>query len=283
MTRLGLHASALTANFKPAEADQLLPQLKTHGVSLIELPITDPRSFDASAIGRAVERNGLSVICSLMMPAELDVLRQTSDAMGFLDIVLQAAREAGSDALTGMIYGTIGQFSGTAPTAAEQEAICRLIDHGAKTARRLNMRLGLLPLNRYETHLLNTARQTVQIIERVSAPNTFIHLNTCHMSLEEQGLARGFEEAADHLGYVHLAETNRGVPGQGSLDWQATFKSLKDIGYQGDMTLESPVHSITQGQALWRPVAERPDDVITQGLPFIIEQAAKQGLNFDRP
>ena len=80
------------------------------------------------------------------------------------------------------------------------------------------MRLGIEPCNRYETHLLNTAKQSAELIERVGAENVFVHLDTYHMNIEEVSMAQGFADAGEHLGYVHLSESNRGVPGRGTLD-----------------------------------------------------------------
>lgn len=94
-------------------------------------------------------------------------------------------------------------------------------------------------------------------------------------------MAQGFADAGEHLGYVHLSESNRGVPGRGTLDWKGTFEGLKEVGYDGTMTLESFVHlapEIASGLAVWRPVAERPADVIEVGLPFIAENARDAGL-----
>ena len=50
------------------------------------------------------------------------------------------------------------------------------IDRAAKSAKDLNMRLGIDPCNRYETHLLNTAQKSVALIERIGAENIFVHL-----------------------------------------------------------------------------------------------------------
>ena len=50
---------------------------------------------------------------------------------------------------------------------------------------------------------------------------------------------------------------------------------------QGAITLESMNHvdaDIAGGLAVWRPVAERPDDVIDIGLPFLREQAKAAGI-----
>ena len=143
------------------------------------------------------------------------------------------------------------------------------------------MQLGVEPCNRYETHLLNTAHQTAAVVERVGADNVFIHLDTYHMNIEEAGMAEGFADAGEHLGYVHLSESNRGVPGRGTIDWRATFEGLKEVGYDGVMALESFVYlapEIASGLAVWRPVAEWPEDVIDVGFPFIKDRASEAGM-----
>ncbi|MBG6159123.1 D-psicose/D-tagatose/L-ribulose 3-epimerase [Labrenzia sp. EL_159] len=282
MPRLGLHGLAFTPLWNPGEADRLLPPITAHGVSVIETPLLDPQNYDSTGTRRAAERNGVEIVCSLGLPAEFDIVRNHGDAVDYLGFALQVARDAGAASLSGVTYGTIGKTSGGPVTEAESDAICRLVDRVSQKARTLNMRLGLEPCNRYETHLLNTARQTAGIIERVGAANVFIHLDTYHMNIEEAGMVAGFEDAGEHLGYVHLSESNRGVPGKGTLDWAATFKALADIGYQGTMTLESFVYlapEIASGLAVWRPVADRPEDVIDIGLPFIVEQAQAAGLD----
>ncbi|MEM1050375.1 MAG: sugar phosphate isomerase/epimerase family protein [Pseudomonadota bacterium] len=281
MPRLGLHGLAFTPLWNPSEADRLLPPITAHGVTVIETPLLDPKNYDSVGTRRAAERNGVEIVCSLGLPAEIDILRNPGDAVDYLGFALQMARDAGAAALSGVTYGTIGKTSGAPVTGAESDAICRLVDRVAQKARDLNMRLGLEPCNRYETHLLNTARQTAEIIERVGAPNVFIHLDTYHMNIEEAGMAEGFADAGEHLGYVHLSESNRGVPGKGTLDWAGTFKGLAEVDFEGTMTLESFVYlapEIASGLAVWRPVADRPEDVIEVGLPFLREQAEAAGL-----
>lgn len=101
------------------------------------------------------------------------------------------------------------------------------------------------------------------------------------MHIEEESFEAGFRAAAPYLGYVHVSEASRGVPGRGMLNWSACMKAISDIGYSGAITLESMNHvdvDIAGGLAVWRPVAENPDDVIGVGLPFLREEARKAGL-----
>ena len=59
------------------------------------------------------------------------------------------------------------------------------------------------------------------------------------MNIEEAGMAQGIRDAGRHLGYVHMSESNRGVPGRGTINWADTFKGLKEIGFNGPLTVES--------------------------------------------
>ena len=282
MPRLGLHSLAFTPLWNPDEADAALQPITAHGVSVIETPLLDPQNYDSVGTRRAAERSGVEIVCSLGLPAEMDVLIRPDEVADYLGFALRVARDAGAGALSGVTYGTIGKRSGAPVTAAELDAICRLIEKASGKARDLNMKFGIEPCNRYETHLLNTAKQGAALIERVGAENVFVHLDTYHMNIEEVSMAEGFADAGEHLGYVHLSESTRGVPGRGTLDWNGTFEGLKEVGYDGTMTLESFVHlapEIASGLAVWRPVAERPEDVIDVGLPFIVEGARDAGLS----
>ena len=101
------------------------------------------------------------------------------------------------------------------------------------------------------------------------------------MNIEEVSMVAAFADAGEHLGYVHLSESNRGVPSRGTMDWTGTFEGLKEVAYGGIMTLESFVYlapEIAAGLAVWRPVAKHAEDVIRVGLPFLAEKARSAGL-----
>ncbi|MDA9823558.1 sugar phosphate isomerase/epimerase [Paracoccaceae bacterium] len=86
------------------------------------------------------------------------------------------ARDAGAGALSGVTYGTIEKTTGALATKAEFDARAAGINRAAKSSKDLNMRLGIEPCNRYETHLLNTAQKSVALIERIGADNILFTL-----------------------------------------------------------------------------------------------------------
>jgi D-psicose/D-tagatose/L-ribulose 3-epimerase len=281
MAQLGIHTLALTPLWSPDDADRILPPCRARGVSLVEVPLLDPPNFDSLGTRRAVERNKMDIVCSLGLPREFDVVKDPETVVTFLAAALKAAKEAGAPALSGVTYGTIGKTSGAPRTQAETDALIRLIAKVAGIARGLGMRLGIEPCNRYETHLMNTGKDGAWFVEQAGADNVFVHLDTYHMNIEEAGMAQGIRDAGRHLGYIHMSESNRGVPGRGTVDWAGTFAGLKEVGFDGPLTVESFVHvapEIAGGLAVWRPVADRPEDVIEVGLPFLIEKAKAAGF-----
>ena len=240
-----------------------------------------PSEFDAKGTRKAFEKHGMGVTCSLGLPHHLDPTKDLKACTDFLDHALNVAAEAGSKILSGVTFGSIGKTSGAPRTDAEYDAMCMMISHAASTAKSLDLRLGLEPCNRYETHLLNTGQQTVEALNRIGADNTFVHLDTYHMNIEEVSMSQGCQDAGSRLEYIHLSESHRGVPGRGCLNWEDTFAGLKAVDFRGTMTLESFIYvddDIAGGLALWRPVTDQPGDILKVGIPFLIEQARAAGI-----
>ena len=116
---------------------------------------------------------------------------------------------------------------------------------------------------------------------RIGEPNVMIHLDTYHMNIEENGLASGIRAAGAALRYIHLSESHRGVPGTGTVDWNATFAALAETGFVGDMVIESFVTlppEIARALSVWRPVADSAEQVLRDGVPFLRDLARQHGL-----
>ena len=80
------------------------------------------------------------------------------------------------------------------------------------------------------SNFLNTAQQSVALIERIGADNIFIHLDTYHMNIEEVGMAKRFADAGEHMGYIYLSESSRGVPGRGRWVGSAALRNSSPSG-----------------------------------------------------
>ena len=93
----------------------------------------------------------------------------------------------------------------------------------------------------------------------------------------------GVREAGKYLGYVYLPERYNGFHLE-TLNWAEALGVLAGIQFDKIMTLESMVavdKDIASGLAIWRPVAENPDDVLDKGIPFILKTSAEAKLKID--
>ena len=104
-------------------------------------------------------------------------------------------------------------------------------------AEQVGVRIGLEPLNRFETYFLNRCEQALALAEEVGG-DCGIALDAFHMNIEEADLLGAIRAAGDRLADFHVADNNRMPPGYGALDWDAIVRELAGIGYDGHMTVE---------------------------------------------
>jgi sugar phosphate isomerase/epimerase len=108
----------------------------------------------------------------------------------------------------------------------------------AEVAERAGVQLWVEPVNRYETHLLRQLADATSIIAPLESPRLGIVADLFHMALEEQDIPAALRGHAAHIGHVHLADSNRRLPGQGSTDFPAALAALREVDYRGWLAFE---------------------------------------------
>ncbi|MCX6089219.1 MAG: sugar phosphate isomerase/epimerase, partial [Candidatus Atribacteria bacterium] len=119
---------------------------------------------------------------------------------------------------------------------------------------------------------VNTAEQATYLMEMIGEPNVKAHLDTYHMNIEEKDFYSPILRLGEHLGYIHLCENDRGIPGTGLVRWNDVFRGLRDIGFQGNVAIESFVASVPRIAAatcVWRSLAPDGDTLARKGLKFL--------------
>lgn len=127
------------------------------------------------------------------------------------------------------------------PEELERELLLTLLYDLAKHAEKVGSVLLLEPLNRYETHFIRTLDQAVEYVEEVGSPGVRIMADFFHMNIEEADIAESIRRAGKYIYHVHLADSNRVLPGWGHTDFESGFRALKDIGYDKFMAMECRV------------------------------------------
>ena len=102
-----------------------------------------------------------------------------------------------------------------------------------------------------------------------------ILLDAFHMIREELSFSGAVHTCGkEYLGYVHVCENNRGIPGTGLVPWKEFFTALKNTGYDGYLTIESfdpGFEELNRLCAIWRQFAETGEELAVQGLKNLKE------------
>ena len=279
--RLGGHTFIWAPEWTLQTAELIFKSASQAKLDVIEIPLLRPDEIDIEGTRALSEQYGVAVTCSLGLPEHATLPDRPAEAEVFLKNALDVAARLQANCLTGVTYTTIGKLSGAAPSEQEYAAIVKALKPVAAHAASLGLELGLEPCNRYETHLLNTGQQCVELIEHIGADNVFLHFDTYHMNIEERDFAEAIRNAGRYCRYIHLSESGRGIPGEGTVDWDSIFSGLAAINFSGDMVVEAfmVIHpDIARALAVWRPVAPSSEAIVEQGFPFIREVASRHGF-----
>jgi sugar phosphate isomerase/epimerase len=88
------------------------------------------------------------------------------------------------------------------------------------------------PLNRYEQWWPCTLADGLQICNAVNRPGVTLMADFFHMSIEESDMAQAIRSCGELITNVHLADSNRILPGYGHTDFRPALQALEDIGYR---------------------------------------------------
>lgn len=155
-------------------------------------------------------------------------------------------------------HGAVGRVRALGDYGEEYHHFLAGLRLVAARAAELHVDLAVEALNRYESHLLNTAAQALAFVEAVGAANVGLLLDAYHMNIEEADPVVAILDAGDRLFSFHTADSNRQAVGRGHIDFSALVAALKQIGYDGDLIVEctaagpdpfSPAKAYTGG---WR-------------------------------
>jgi len=120
----------------------------------------------------------------------------------------------------------------------ERELLSAQLHGLAEVAERAGVQLWVEPVNRYETHLLLRLADAASIVEPLNSPRLGIVADLFHMSLEEEVIADAIVQNGPYIGHVHLADSNRRLPGQGATDFPEALAALRQVGYDGWLSFE---------------------------------------------
>ncbi len=171
MIRFGAHAFTWEAVWNRTSAEEVFRQAAGAGLDLVEIPLLRPESFDTNHVNQLINSYQLEVSFSLGLPIDSRLPDFPDRAEKFLCRVVDIAVEVGVKMITGVLYGTLGELPGHRPEKAEYRVIAKSLQQVARYAAQGGIDLGLEPVNRYETYLINTVEQAIDLINLIDEDN----------------------------------------------------------------------------------------------------------------
>ncbi len=279
-----MHAYAWTTSWSNDTLD-LIDHTRSLGFDLIEIPLMEIEKIDPPAIRHRLETVGLGVCTSTACSEATDLTGETPDirqsGVDYLKRCVDATAEMGATTLSGVLYSAIGRKIDGMPDESYWERAAEGLRTVAEYAATRGITLGIEPINRYETFLVNTCAQALRLRDMTGAPNVGVHLDAYHMNIEETEFYEPTRAAIDSLCHYHLSESHRGTPGTGTVNWREIMRALAEGGYKGVVGLESfsqVSDAMRAATCIWRELAPSSDHLLVHGLDFLrtLEQEAYQ-------
>jgi D-psicose/D-tagatose/L-ribulose 3-epimerase len=226
-----------TWTFGDLPLDEIARRVKALGFDGVALPGNLVR-YRAAEAGRILADHGLEMMA--LTPDSVDLAHPDatvrSKALDYYLRLLDFAGELGAP-LVGC-HGCVGRVRALSTVAQERVLLGEAVRQIAERAEELGLRLVIEALNRYESHLLNSAAEVLAFVEEVDNDHCGILLDAYHMNIEESDPAAALRLAGERLWLYHAADSNRQGIGRGHIDFAKQVAALADVGYAGPIILE---------------------------------------------
>lgn len=242
------------------------------GFDLIELLLPHTMDVDAKSVKDQLKKYNLNALCGLNLSPDTHIPSHPKEATILIKKALDKVAELGLTHLGGVLHSGIGAFTGKTCTENEKNIICEVWSDVAEYASKLEITIGVEPVNRYESYVCNTADNVLELLDKVNAPNMYLHLDTFHMNIEEDNFYEPIIKAGKRLKHLHMTESNRGMLGEGNVNWNDLFRALKEIDFEGNLVLEnfsSSVKGMSEAVSLWQKSKYDADDLAKGSLGFM--------------
>lgn len=274
-----------------AEHFPLFGRMKSLGFDFVELLVPEPGEIDLSAARRALDDADLGVVLAARVNLQRNLASDDRSAhlagVDYLRYAADCAAALGAEVVGGPLTGNPLVFAGRPPAPVqEDERLARKercvtgLQKAGDHAASVGVALAVEPLNRFESDVLCTTQQALELLDAVDHRAVGLMLDTFHMHMEESSIAEAIRLAGPRTIHFQANENHRGFLGTGSTDWVEVCRALHDVGYQGPISLEPFRRNDDRFGvpfAQWRPPHEDESERLSDSVSFL-----KSHLNLTR-
>lgn len=274
MNKIGFNTLAWSASV----SDDLFPimdRLKKIGYDGVECLVGSPDEKAYSRLGAYAKNIGLETVSVFVVGKDENPVDPSpvvrAKALDRIKWGIDRAHDMNAKILCGPFHSAHGVFTKQPPQQIEY-ALCAEVLHAAgEHAKQAGITLAVEALNRFECYLCNTMDQLKTLVALANHPNVQAMYDTHHANIEEKKNGVALQTIGPVLSHVHISENDRGTPGDGHVQWEDIFSTLKSIQYKGWFTIEAFSRNdpdFANAINVWREYSS-PWDIAENGLAFI--------------
>lgn len=254
----------------------VLESLKAMGYDGVELPVFDMELSKFEKVGArlnsiGLERTAVTVCTDTENPISPDASIRAA-GLARIKKAVDMCAASGCTHLCGPIHSAIGSFTGNGPTSDEWNWGKETLAQAADYAKTNNVTLVAEYLNRFECYFLTSAADAARFCREVNHTHLKTMYDTFHANIEEKNIAAAMQSAFDQVVHVHISENDRSTPGEGHVDWETTFQMLKQLRYDGWLTVEAfglSLPALAAATKIWRRMFPSEEYLAQHALAFM--------------
>ncbi|MCB0629087.1 MAG: sugar phosphate isomerase/epimerase [Saprospiraceae bacterium] len=252
--------------------EKTVARIASQGYDALEIQGA-PDMYDTKEVRQLLKSKGLSCWGSVTLMMEKRNLlardeAQRAASIQYVKDVITMVKELDGH-MVSLVPGTVGKVEPDARPEEEWEWAVESVKECYDYAEKSGILIGIEPINRFETYFVNRGDQALALAKAVG-PNCGVCLDVFHMNLEEANTYEAIKRAKDRLVGVHVADNNRMAPGMGTLDWPKIVSLLKEVGYDGALSVEfCPPLDRTPANPYPGSIDEHPEGLSPEQLKFL--------------
>lgn len=253
----------------------IIEKLQETGYDGIEVPIFGGEAKDYIKLGQHLNSTGMGVTGLTSLLPEENIVNPDPkiQAAGVekLKWAVDLTCELGTDILCGPFHSAFKDMTDLPPSSDERKRSAENLHIVADYAKSNSIILAPEALNRFECYMYNTMKDLRSLVDTVDHPNLGAMYDTHHGHIEETSQKDALETIGTALKHVHISENQRGIPGSGQIHWQEVFSTLKEMNYDGWLTIEAfsrRIPDFANAINVWRNYGSE-EEIYKQGYQFI--------------
>ena len=220
--------------------EKTIARIASQGYHALEIE-GSPEKYDTKHIRNLLKSHHLTCWGSVTLMLEKRNLlakdeKHRAESVQYVKNVITMVKELDGH-MVSVVPGTVGKVVSDATPEEEWNWAVESMKECYAHAQKEGIKIGIEPINRFETYFVNRGAQAYALAQ-ATGPECGVCLDIFHMNIEENDYYQVIKSCKDRLVGFHVADNNRMAPGMGRLDWPKIISTLKEVGFDGALSVE---------------------------------------------